>query len=114
LGQLLRRFDVGGAADYRGARAHRQREREDAPLPRRALDRHPAALELDEFLYQRQPEAGAAELAPRRAVDLAELLEDHLVVLRIDADALVAHRDRDAAVVGTLADVPHRDRDRRL
>ena len=57
-------------------------------VPGALSTRHAAALQLDEFLHQRQPEARAAELAPRRAVDLAELLEDHLVVLRVDADAL--------------------------
>src|SRR6185312_1378288 len=45
----------------------------------------------------RQPEAGAAELARARRIDLAERLEDPLVVLGGDADAGIAHRELYAA-----------------
>ena len=61
-------------------RAHRQRERERAPRAEPAVDRHAAALQLDELLHQRQAEARAAELAARGAVDLAELVEDQRVM----------------------------------
>ena len=47
-------------------------------------------------LTSARPRPGALELAAGAAVGLAEGLEDELAVARVDADAVVGHRDRDA------------------
>src|SRR6185369_2628738 len=92
-------LDFGAARDDRRARAHRKGERKLAAASRRAFQADASALQLDEFLHQREAEAGAAELAARGAVNLAELLENQVVMFRLDADPFVAHGDRDPAIL---------------
>ncbi len=52
---------------------------------------------FDQRLADRQPQAGAADIAGRGAVDLLEFFKDPPVVLRRDAAALVAHGEADRA-----------------
>ena len=52
-----------------------------------------AADQFGERARQRQAEPGALDLALQAIVDLGELLEDLLLILRRDADAGVAHRE---------------------
>src|SRR6185436_10172983 len=63
-----------------------------------ALDPDLAAVQLDELAGQGQAQAGALVLARVVRSDLAELLEDGLVVLGRDADAGVGDRDLGRAV----------------
>src|SRR2546421_9264323 len=74
------------------AKAHRHRKRERRPLPDLTLHPDPSAVKLDKLPAQRQPESRAFRLLVRLA-DLAELLEDGVLVLRRDADAPVRDRD---------------------
>jgi len=71
---------IGDAAHHRGARVTGSVKENVAPASRTLVDAHPAALKLDKFLYQREPQSGTAELAACGAVDLAELFEDHVVI----------------------------------
>ena len=64
----------------------------------RAPDPDGAAVQLDEALHDRQPEAEAAVLARRRRVALPEPLEQVRNELRLDADAGVGHADLDVGV----------------
>ena len=61
------------------------------PLPEFALDPDAAAEQLHELLRDAEPEAGAAELARDGGVDLTELREDVVELLRRDADAGIGH-----------------------
>ena len=67
------------------------------PWPGALLHRDVAAEQAREVARDRQAEPGAAVLAVRAAVGLAERFEDHLLLLGRNADAGVAHRERDAA-----------------
>ena len=68
-----------------------------ASLAELALDPDPAAVQLDEPLREREPEAGPLALLDAR-LGLLELLEDPLVVLGRDARAGVGDRDPHLAV----------------
>src|SRR5947207_2818612 len=74
------------------AMAHRQRERERRPGPDLTLHPDPAAMQLDKFPAQRQPEARPFRLLVR-GPHLTEFLEHRVVILRRDADARVRYRD---------------------
>src|SRR4030095_9120805 len=65
---------------------------EGRAAPSLARDPDAAAVELDELAGESQPEPGALRLLVRRP-DLAELLEDLLLILGRDPDAGVADRD---------------------
>src|SRR4051794_36067486 len=70
---------------------HRQHERENASAAGSALHADRAAVHLQETLDQREAETCALRTL-RRALHLAELFENHLVIFRIDADALIGNR----------------------
>src|SRR5258706_15482904 len=76
----------------------RKSEQEAGALARAALDPHAAAEVLDDLAADVQPEPAAVRLAGQRIADLAELVEDDELVRRVDAVAVVAHADRQAAV----------------
>ena len=78
----------------RAPRRLRQREGEDRAAPRLALDPQPAAEVVDDLAADREPQAGARGLLGERVAHLAELLEDHALVLAADAHAVVAARRR--------------------
>jgi hypothetical protein len=78
----------GQPGEERRAHAGRARHRERAPQ------------QLGELARQRQTEAGAVNLALHVALELAELLEDPLLVLGSDPDARVGHREDDGIAVG--------------
>src|SRR2546425_804478 len=74
------------------ATAHRKRERERRARAHLTLYPDPTAMELYEFLAQRQPQPCALRLL-FRTPHLPELLEDRLLILGRDAHAGVRHRD---------------------
>ena len=84
---------------------HRDGDPERRALAENRLDRDGAAVHLDEPLRDREAKPGAALLAGRAAVDLLELLEDALLVVRRDARPGVAHRDVEEAVGGAGRDL---------
>src|SRR5262244_570517 len=86
------------------ATTHRHRERERRALPNLALDPDLAAVQLDEFPRQCQPQSRALDL-PVRSPDLPELLEHRLLILRRDADPGVGDRDLNHAVPRYCVDV---------
>src|SRR5262249_37442683 len=94
------------APSFAGSRAAPgQIDDEGAALAERADDPHRAAEAGDELARDPQAEAEAAGAAPRdRALEAAE---DALVVLRVDADAVIAHHH-----LGAGAERAHRDLDR--
>ena len=108
-----RRAPVSSASS---ARAQRDASRERWSLPGRAFDRDRAAHALDDPLGNRQPKAGAAELAGRAAVGLLEFAgnrapgprgEMPMPVSRTGDGNRVGLRGRldddgDAAVIGEL------------
>src|SRR5450432_4540865 len=78
-----------------------QRQRERTPASRRAFDMQIATEQACQIARDRQAEAGATELAVAPAVGLTERLKDHLVLIRRDTDARVAHVEPDAPVRGS-------------
>ena len=64
----------------------------------RALDPDDAAVQLDEALHDRQPEAEPAVLARRRRIALPESFEQMRNEFRLDADAGVGDADLDMRV----------------
>ena len=68
-----------------------------------ACDANRAAVQFDEALGKREPEAGAFGLAQVVAARLAELLEHQRLLVGRDADAGVDDRDLDARVPSTAA-----------
>src|ERR1051326_6155388 len=80
-----------------------QCEREGAALSGRALHGDRAAVQLDEALRQRETQP--SPFARALPTDLAELLEDLLLILGRDADARVAHRDAHGAVLARRGDL---------
>ena len=77
------------------------------PWPSVLSTRDRAAVQLDQLLHQREPDAGALVGAAARALDPVEALEEARQLGRGDADAGVAHRELDAAPSAA----PQRDRD---
>src|SRR6185436_20326226 len=75
----------------------RQDHGERAPEAELTLHANSTVMHLREALHQREAETGALRTLALRAVRLAELLEDQLVVLRVDAHALIDHPDLDRA-----------------
>ena len=72
--------------------ADRQRERKRRALSYLALHPDPAAMQLDKLAGEGQPEPGAFDLLVRRP-QLAELLEDRLLILGRDASPSVRDGD---------------------
>ena len=64
-----------------------------------------AAVRLGDVADDRQPEPGAAGVAAAGAVDPVEAFEDALEVAGRDADAVIAHDERDAVVDDARADL---------
>ena len=85
-----RRWRSPSSARY----TQRQREREHAAGAGTALDGDIAAEQARQVAGDRQAEAGAAELAVRAAIRLAERFEDDGLLVRGNADAGVAHGKR--------------------
>src|SRR5262249_25889173 len=85
----------------------RQVERKRAPLARRALDANLAAEQAGHLSADRKAEASAAELPARRSVGLLERLEDQLLLVARNADARVAHLERDDAAFGAIQAATH-------
>ncbi|OFA08628.1 hypothetical protein DUPY_06510 [Duganella phyllosphaerae] len=67
------------------------RDRHDGAHARSALDRHAAAHGTGQLVHQVQPQAGAAKAPGHAAVGLVERCEQRGHLLRIHADAGVAH-----------------------
>ena len=65
----------------------RQRERKGTPFPHFALNPDLSAMQLDEFLRQRQTKPGSLNLVRIVGAYLAKLFEDLRLVFRGDADA---------------------------
>ena len=81
-------------------------ELEDRALVGFALDPDPAAHDFGEPLADGEAEAGAAILARRRRIDLAEGLEQTIHAIRGDAAARVADLEMERRVVAVLDDRP--------
>ena len=99
--------EVRCACNADASSAARQRtdvKRNVEPLPGALFQRRAAAHALDDAARDREPQAGAAELARRAAVGLLELLEDARLRVRRDADAGVAHREADFVRLGARLD----------
>src|SRR3989442_7013446 len=101
----------GSSSAIRIFLAMAQREGEAGALADAALDPHAAAEMLDDLAADVQAEAAAVRLGGERVAHLAEFVEDHALVGRIDPRAVVAHldakrarllfeRDADAAAAG--------------
>src|SRR5689334_4927335 len=98
----------GSSSAIRIFLAMRQGEGEAGALAAAAVDPHAAAEMLDDLAADMQAEAAAVRLGGERVARLAELVEDQLLVGRIDARAVVAHLDaqRAAVVAQRHADAP--------
>jgi hypothetical protein len=115
-GELQRVRPLGKRGRRAQAEFHGEPEHAAASGPRLHAD--PAAHQLGQSLRDREPQPRAAILARRRAVGLAERLEDGLGLVGGDADAGVgdgelepdaaakllagAHADHDLALIGEL------------
>src|SRR5262249_32300643 len=75
--------------------ARRQSDAEGRAPAEPALDLDCAVEQLDQPFRDREPESYAAQTSRRRAFDLPERIEDKGDRLLRDADAGVAHLDRD-------------------
>src|SRR5690606_35430300 len=95
-----------GRALLRSRRDARQIDDEAGPAAVRALDGDRAAEEVEQLAGDRESEAGAAILTRVGLIDLADILEDRLEVLRPDLHAGVLHGH-----AHPLADVPDRPGD---
>src|SRR5262245_49223966 len=90
-----------------GGPLERQDEREGAARAGRALHLGAAGVRLHDVLDQRQPEATALRLVHQRILRAIELLEDLALLVALDPDPLVRHRDQQAPVPGpALAPAP--------
>ena len=76
------------------------RGREGRAEAERALDRHVAAQQGGELAHEGQPEAGSAHALLHGIVELGELLEDALLVLRRDAHPRVGDGAGHGCAVG--------------
>src|SRR5204862_2384772 len=86
-------------------RGERQLEGERRPDAGGRGDPDPAAHVLDELAADVEPEAGSADALLHERVDAVELLEDPLLLLPGDPEALVAHGEPRVAVVGVDPDL---------
>jgi len=72
-------------------------------------------LKLDKFLYQREPQSGNRRTRGRAVPSIwRNSSKINVVILRIDAYALIAHGDGDRAVVWSVAEVHRADGDGRF
>ena len=81
-------------------RSERNGYRECAAPTRLASHADIAAMQLDQFLHQREADAAALEGAPAGAFDAAEALEQMRQLFGRDARAGVMHADLSVAAVG--------------
>jgi len=88
-----------------GCRAARQCDVEHRTLPDGALDPQTAAVQLDELARKGQAESRALLLVGVVATNLAEFLEDGLVIFGRDSNSGVVHRDDHVAVFASRANV---------
>ena len=68
------------------------------------LDPDPAPVNFDDALYQRQADAGAIDAG----IEAIEQVENPLMVIGGDADAVVAHETVDLAIVALRPDLDAR------
>ena len=85
-----------------------QRDGEPAALALFAVDGDPAAVQPDQLLHQREPDAAAFDAAAAGAFDAMKAFEQPRQLLRRNAGTGVAHRDLGGTAVRTG---PHLDRD---
>src|SRR5438445_1304178 len=98
--------DGGNAATWGGrsvGRADGQSHLERGAPPGGALHPDRAAVDGHDLANEEEPDAGAGVRLGRARVDHEELLEDPVVELRRDADAVIAHAQDDG--VGVAAQV---------
>src|SRR5512139_3414227 len=81
-----------------GGRRRGQRERKTRAFARPAFHPHPAAEMLDDLPADVQAQPRARRLLGQHIARLAELVEDHRLVLGLDPRAVVAHVDADDAL----------------
>src|SRR6185503_864815 len=77
----------------RGRHVERQREREAGAGARPALHPQASAVMLDDLAADVQAEAATVRLVREAVARLMELVEDDVLVGRIDSRAIVAHVD---------------------
>src|SRR5574341_641540 len=92
-GDVLLRLD-------RASQASRYREGKPAPLPFVAVHPYSPAVELDDFLRDRQPQAGAADPLRGGQADLLELFKYPLLVLLRYADSRITDADSHPGLLG--------------
>ena len=119
LGQQHRESAAGGLAvdgtqlrhGFLAGNAERHAEAEGAAMPLLAVDPDRAVHQFAQARADRQPEAGAAELAPDLDVALGECFEDRSLSFGRDADAGIADRDLEVDAAVAFAGHPDTDRD---
>src|SRR4051812_8674742 len=103
-GRLVTCEIVAGSSGPGWLCEHRQGEAEPRTDVELALHPDPAAVPLDDGLGDRQPEAGAAELAAVGVLHLVEAFEDRRELVLRDAASLVLDHDQDLVLTGYGAD----------
>src|SRR4051795_9353521 len=98
-----------GRMRRRTRRCLRQVDAEKRPTGRSALDRDPAAVDLDGPPRDRQTEPAAAALTRTSVIDAEEPVEDPLAVLGRDAAAFVLHLEYGAVMM-----LAHTNQDTRM
>ena len=83
---------AGSAASAPAGGLDGQVDGEGAPLARPALDRHPAAVGLDDVLHDREPQAAPLDVVHQAGAHAVEAVEDLALLVARDADPLVARR----------------------
>src|SRR5690606_28859209 len=86
--------------------AGREMEGKGGALAGRGVGADVAAVPLDDFLADREPDPGARRLAGEPAEDL----EDAVRIVRVEADAVVAHPDLPRCAVPLRAELDARGR----
>ena len=103
-GQGGERFGAPPRPGHRRRRLGQRNAHEEARAgPRRALDPDPAAHPVDQLFADRQPQPGAAGVAPGAIIYLGKALKDQLRLVERDADSGVADHElqlADAAPAG--------------
>src|SRR6266542_7130778 len=93
------------AGVHRRRRGRRQLEQEGRALVVLRLDPDAAAHSADQLLADVEPEPGAPHAAHHVRVDAVELLEDPLLLLGRDSEALVANVEADVRASWLRADL---------
>src|SRR5262245_46037188 len=81
-------------------------DRERAPAPRLALDRHSAAMRLHDVMHDRKPEPAPLDVVDQAAPHAVEPLENAPLLVLRDPHAVVGDGDREVSPLG-----PDLDRD---